>query len=248
MRSSCGGWMYCETCHERLKTGARKCPSCGHAVKGDRDLGSASVRDTAIPTSYSLPPAPTLVDEKPAVAETRREPAVAEARREPAKAPSNAAAARPSAPRAPAPKPSQPEPRRVAASLELGPERVRELLIERPELIEPGLSIYAGRDGGPSGANFDTGVGRIDLLARDRAAGWVVAMVAQASQGKEIVGELLQLIGWVRKHLSAEGQEVRGVVLFDAIPENLGYAAAALSDTVEFKRYRVGVSLEKIAI
>jgi hypothetical protein len=238
--------MYCETCHERLKTGARKCPSCGHAVKGDRDLGSASVRDAAIPTSYSLPPAPKLVEEKPVAAETKREPAKAQPSA--AAAQPSAAAAKPSAPRAPALKPSQPEPRRAAASLELGPERVRELLIERPELIEPGLSIYAGRDGGPTGAHFDTAVGRIDLLARDRAAGWVVAMVADASEGKQIIGELLQLIGWVRKHLSAEGQEVRGVVLLDAVPENLGYAAAAISDTVEFKRYRVGLSLEKIEI
>jgi hypothetical protein len=55
-------------------------------------------------------------------------------------------------------------------------------------------------------------------------------------------------MGWVRKHLSAEGQEVRAVVLVDSIPEDLGYAAAAVSDTVEFKVYRVGLTIEKIEV
>jgi hypothetical protein len=37
-------------------------------------------------------------------------------------------------------------------------------------------------------------------------------------------------------------------VLVDSVPEDLGYAAAAVSDTVEFKRYRIGLTLEKVEV
>jgi hypothetical protein len=226
--------MYCETCHERLKTGTRKCPSCGHAAKGGRDLGSGSVRDSANTAAYSLPPAPTLVVEEPKVAETKAKTKKPQPRPEAQKA---------SPERKPASKPSSAVP-----SFDLSPDGIRNLLIAHPELIEEGLSIHTNDGGDASGARFETSVGKIDLLARDQAAGWVVVMVAEPAQGKELVGEMLQLMGWVRKHLSAEGQEVRGIVLLDSVPEDLGYAAAAVADTVEFNRYHVGVTLEKVDV
>lgn len=138
--------------------------------------------------------------------------------------------------------------RSAEPSFDLSPEGIRDLLIARPEMIEEGLRIHTGRDGGASGARLATSVGRIDLLARDAASGWVIVLVAESDQGKELVGDLLQLMGWVRKHLSAEGQEVRAIVLVDEIPEGLGYVAAAVSDSVEFKRYQVGLTLEKVDV
>jgi len=227
--------MYCETCHERLKTGARKCPNCGHAIQGGgRDLGSGSVRDTASTSAYSLPPAPTLVKEEPKVTESKVEARKPQPRPMVQKAPPA---------KAPAPRPS-----RGAPSFDLSPDGIRDLLIAHPELIEEGLTIHQNDGGGASGARFETSVGKIDLLARDQAAGWVVVMVAEPAQGKELVGDMLQLMGWVRKHLSSEGQEVRGIVLVDSVPEDLGYAAAAVANTVEFNRYRVGVTLERVEV
>jgi len=143
----------------------------------------------------------------------------------------------------PDPSPSSDEP-----NFELSPDGIRDLLIARPELIEEGLRVHTDDDGAASGARFETSVGTIDLLARDTAAGWVIVLIAESGQSKELVGDLLQLMGWVRKHLSAEGQEVRAVVLVDSVPEDLGYAAAAVSDSVEFKLYRVGLTLEKIDV
>jgi hypothetical protein len=226
--------MYCETCHERLKSGARRCPSCGHAAKGGRDLGSASVRDTANPTSYSLPPAPTLVE---------KEPKAVEARAETKKPQVRPPVQKPEPVKKPAPRSSG-----GAPSFDLSPDGIRDLLIAHPELIEEGLTVHTKDGGGASGARFETSVGKIDLLARDRSAGWVVIMVADSGQGKELISDMLQLIGWVRKHLSSEGQEVRGIVLVDSVPEGLGYAAAAVAHTIEFARYRIGVTLEKVDV
>jgi len=168
---------------------------------------------------------------------------VAEAKSDTPKPQPRAAAPNPS----PAKKPA-PTPRRAAPSFDLSANGIRDLLIAHPELIEEGLSILTDDDGVEIGARFKTSVGKIDLLARDRSSGWVVIMVAEPGQGKELVGEMLQLIGWVRKHLSSKGQEVRGIVLVDSVPEDLGYAAAAVSDTVEFNRYRIGVTLEKVDV
>ena len=226
--------MYCETCQERLKSGARKCPNCGHATQKGRNLGSGSVRGTTTQTAYSLPLAPQLVEEEPKVAETKAK----EAKKQPRPAVRKASPAKKSAP-----KPSRAEPK-----FELSPDGIRDLLIARPEWIEEGLCHHTDGDDDAAGARFETSVGRIDLLARDAASGWVVGLVAESGQGKELMGDLLQLMGWVRKHLSAEEQEVRGIVLVDSAPEDLGYAAAAVSDTVEFKLYRVGLTLEKIDV
>jgi RecB family endonuclease NucS len=192
------------------------------------------VRDTANSTSYSLPPAPTLVEEEHKVAEN--------------KAATPKPKSRPTTKKArPAQKPAS-KPNTSESSFDLSPEGIRDLVIARPEMIEEGLSAHNGSDGGASGARFETSVGKIDLLARDAASGWVIVLVAESGEGKELVGDLLQLMGWVRKHLSTEGQEVRAIVLVDEVPEDLGYAAAAVSDTVEFKRYQVGLTIEKIDI
>jgi hypothetical protein len=232
--------MYCESCHERLKSGTRRCPSCGHAAKGNPDLGSGSVRDAANSTAYSLPPAPKLVKEESKVAATK----VKETKDQP-----RTTARKTSAEKAAPPKPrNAPKPSSAEPSFDLSPDGIRDLLIARPELIEEGLCLHTGGDGAASGARFETSVGKIDLLARDSSAGWVVVLIAEPGQGKELIGDLLQLMGWVRKHLSAEGQEVRAVVLVDTVPEDLGYAAAAVSDTVEFKVYRVGLTIEKIEV
>ncbi|MBW2543405.1 MAG: DUF91 domain-containing protein [Deltaproteobacteria bacterium] len=145
--------------------------------------------------------------------------------------------------KAPAPKPGG-----GAPSFDLSPDGIRDLLIAHPELIEEGLTIHTEDGGRAIGGRFETSVGKIDLLARDQSAGWVVVMVAEPNREKELVGEMLQLMGWVRKHLSTKGQEVRGIVLVDSVPEDLGYAAAAVADTVEFNRYRVGVTLEKVDV
>jgi hypothetical protein len=236
----CGGQMYCESCHERLKSGARRCPSCGHAAQESQDLGSGSVRDATIPTAYSLPPAPKLVKEEPEVAETKVKQTKNRPRSTAQKtSPVEESASKPKS----APKPSSAEP-----NFDLSPDGIRDLLIAHPELIEEGLRVHPGGDGAASGARFETSVGTIDLLARDAASGWVIVLVAESDQCKELVGDLLQLMGWVRKHLSAEGQEVRAVVLVDSVPEDLGYAAAAVSDTVEFKLYKVGLTLEKVDV
>ena len=121
------------------------------------------------------------------------------------------------------------------------------LIAEQPSLIEPGLEIYS-EEGEAIGVGYGTAVGTIDLLARDDLGAWVVILVAEPNRGKELVGDLLQRIGWVRRHLGTSGEEVRGIVLLDSLPDELGYAAAAVADTVEFKIYRLELTFEPVIL
>ena len=142
------------------------------------------------------------------------------------------------------PRPSANEP----SSSSLGRDEVLTLVAEQPELIESGLRVHSDRKGEAVGVGFATDVGEIDLLARDSAGGWVLIVVAGDDPEKELVGELLQLMGWVRKHLGKKGQEVRAIVLLDTLPDDLGYAAAAVADSLEFKRYRLALTFEPVEV
>lgn len=147
-------------------------------------------------------------------------------------------------------KPSAPAPVRDSEA-ELGgglrPQDVLAMLVEDPSLIEPGLEVYT-EDGEAIGVGYSTAVGDIDLLARDDAGAWVIILVVAPDRSKELVSELLQRIGWVRRHLGSSEEEVRGIVLLDELPDDLGYAAAAVSDTVEFKLYRFQLSFEPVIL
>lgn len=121
------------------------------------------------------------------------------------------------------------------------------ILEGQPGLIEPGLEVYRA-EGKGTGVGYPTEVGEIDLLARDDAGAWVVIQVAQPGCGKEVVDELLQRMGWVRRHLGSPGAEVRGIVLLESLPDDLGYAAAAVAGTVEFKLYRLRLDFEAVIV
>jgi hypothetical protein len=139
----------------------------------------------------------------------------------------------PQAPKAPRAKP---------VSFTLDPAEVRALVAATPELIEPGLRVY--QDSG----SVPTAVGEIDLLAIDDAGGLVVVMVAEGEPGKDVVLELLERIGFVRTEVAEDGQEVRGLLLAERLPEPTRYTIAALGGTVSVKSWRVGLTFDDLPI
>jgi RecB family endonuclease NucS len=106
--------------------------------------------------------------------------------------------------------------------------------------------VFRNDQGEPVGADYSCGVGDIDLLATDARGGLVVVMVSERGQGEELVAEVLQRVGWVRKHLGEGRRKVRGIVLCEQPPESLSYAASAVADTVSFKTYRVALTFEDL--
>ena len=232
--------MYCQSCQTKLSPRDQTCPTCGRRVASVRDLGAASGNEDS--KSFPLPPAQAMDDDSMSGTKPPKQAAgkpAAKGNHKRQKSRKERGKIRRQAPSEPAPEPE------AASGFGLDPQDVLRLLIDQPGLIEEGLEIYT-EDGKSIGAGFPTAVGDIDLLARDDSGAWVVVAVAEPERGKEIVGDLLQRIGWVRRHLGQSGEEVRGIVLLDNLPDDLGYTAAAVADTVEFKLYQLALTFEPV--
>jgi RecB family endonuclease NucS len=98
------------------------------------------------------------------------------------------------------------------------------------------------------GAKFPSPVGEIDVLARDPKGDFVVIMVPERDETVNVVGGILQRMGWVRKHVASEKKDVRGVVVLEQLPEEVAYAAAGTAGAVAFKAFRVALTFHDIDI
>jgi hypothetical protein len=229
--------MYCQSCRTKLSPRDKSCPTCGRRITGNPELGAGTSNEDSGSKSFPLPPAQALdedsmPDTRPPKEASKEAPAAMEKREGRSERRGRAS-------------------RKAAASASpsgLGREEILRILIDQPGLVEPGLQVYVDEKGKAIGAGYPTAVGEIDLLARDDSGSWVVIAVAEPDQGKEIVSDLLQRMGWVRRHLGQSGDEVRGIVLLDQMPDDLGYAASAVSDSVEFKLYQMQLTFEAVIL
>ena len=128
------------------------------------------------------------------------------------------------------------------------PARIRRMLVEDPELLEEGLSVYTDNKGAAVGVGFSTPVGTIDLLARDADESLVIVLVADLGREADLAAQILQCMGWVGKHLVRAKHTVRGMILASEVPESLLYAAAALPDSVAIVTYRMALTFEPVEV
>lgn len=244
--------MNCRSCNTRMPAGSGACPNCGHVERNsgfiDRPGDSASRISTGAnklapsslsPASDSGAASYELDEEVELPLESAVGKAEPPARKKQAR---KAAAARPAKVRKPAPEPPAGE------SLVLDTARIRQLIREQPELIEAGLSAHTDDAGAEIGLDFETEVGCIDLLGEGVDGALVVVMIAEPGGGAGVVPEVLLRMGWVRKHLVKSPQAVRAIVLLEEVDEELGYAAAAVADTVEFRTCRMAISFDPVEV
>ena len=129
-------------------------------------------------------------------------------------------------------------------------------LVLVPGNHDEGLRDYAGMQFGDVEIHRDavhvTAQGRRYLVMHGdefdvvvRTAKWLALL---GDRGYELALWLNRPLNWVRRHLGKSGEEVRGIVLLDSLPDDLGYAAAAVSDSVEFKLYQVELTLESVIV
>jgi hypothetical protein len=244
--------MLCKVCNTRSNASGSNCPNCGsHSVtktRGEKPaltttLPQLEIDDDTLhePMDAAVGAEPNAPDELDVTLDDVQEVEL----NEPSEVGSAAAAGEPvdleekdDPPGATAARP----PQRFGPFGPPDPVGLRVMLAEDPEILEPGLAVFASEKGTLLGAGYTSAVGEIDLLARDADGGLVVVMVAESHEGPELIGGVLQRIGWVRKHLAGRGQDVRGIVLMERAPESIVYAAAAVADTVAFKTYQVALT------
>jgi len=260
--------MLCKSCNTRLDDGTRVCPNCGHqetylgqtgsGARGNRPApaaGPASSSSRLSPSMYSPRKKAEADDlELEDAVEPSRPAAQAMSGRKPAPRP----AARPSAPPTRNPSssgsasrsrpaaPPQPASMGFDSDLSLEPDQLLSIVCEDPELLEPGLQVYEDNAGKPLGIGFSTDVGDIDLLARSADGGWVIVYFDDGQT--DIMAAMLMRMGWVRKHLVKDGEGVRAIVIAERVDPEVGYAAAAMADSIEFKSCRLTLRFDSISV
>lgn len=117
---------------------------------------------------------------------------------------------------------------------------LRDYLAVNLHLIEHGLELFSS-ESGTSGVEYKTGIGRIDILARDTQGDFVVIELKVSRGPDDVAGQILRYVNWVRKHLS-EGKRVRGVIIAQHISDKIKYAIAS-DPLVSAREYQLLISI-----
>jgi hypothetical protein len=97
---------------------------------------------------------------------------------------------------------------------------------------------------GRDGIEFQTDVGRIDILAVDDTGAFIVFELKRGHSPDHAIGQLLRYMGWVKRTIGKD-QKVRGVIVAKTIGEGLRYAISMISDVSLFE-YEVSFQLKLV--
>jgi hypothetical protein len=119
---------------------------------------------------------------------------------------------------------------------------LRNYLSKNLGLIEPGLRLYEEEE--ITGIEFPVGGRFIDILAVDKAGGYVVIELKVSRGYDRTIGQLLRYMSWIQKNL-AEQRKVRGVIVAGQITDDLMLAASWIPD-VKLVEYEISFSIKPI--
>ncbi|MBE0534981.1 MAG: DUF91 domain-containing protein [Phycisphaerae bacterium] len=114
------------------------------------------------------------------------------------------------------------------------------------EKLEPGLVLYQDADN-PNivGLEFPV-VGRfVDILAKDRDGNFVVVELKVSKGYDKVVGQTLRYIGWLKKNLATEGEDVRGIIVAREVTEDIILAVSCLKN-VRLVEYRLNIDFRPV--
>jgi hypothetical protein len=99
-------------------------------------------------------------------------------------------------------------------------------------------------DGSLVSQQFPTGIGKIDILAKEKASGkYVVIELKKNQTSDDTIGQLTRYMGWVEEH-KTKGKATKGIIIAAKPDERLRYAMKKVPDT-ELYLYKVDFKLEK---
>lgn len=111
---------------------------------------------------------------------------------------------------------------------------LEELLEHNIEIIEPGMKLISRQ--------LSTEVGRIDLLARDRAGQYTVIELKKGKTDDEVFGQISRYMGWCKKAKSGDSA-VRGIIIARSIGHKLWAAVDAHDTRVDLKQYDIMMNI-----
>lgn len=113
---------------------------------------------------------------------------------------------------------------------------IEDHLIQQLSTLEKGLRFVARQ--------FNTDVGRIDILAEDQKGCRVVIEVKVGEAKDSAVGQVARYLGWFAK---LDEKPPRGMIVAAEFPEGVRYAATAVAN-LTLHAYRVSFSFEPATI
>jgi RecB family endonuclease NucS len=123
----------------------------------------------------------------------------------------------------------------VEASVSLERD-IEDHLIHNLDAIEKGLKFV--------NRQFNTDVGRIDILAEDKNSCRVVIEVKIGEAKDSAVGQIARYLGWFAK---LDGRPPRGMLVAAEFPEGVRYAATAVSN-LTLHAYKVSFLFEQTTV
>ena len=119
---------------------------------------------------------------------------------------------------------------------------LEEYIIRDLNQIEPGLVLYSNE--GITGRQYNTEVGRIDILALDKKGDLVVIELKAGTANHSVIGQILGYISWIRQNIS-QGKNVRGIIIADDFDKRVKYASSELSN-ITLKKYEVSFKIKDV--
>lgn len=113
---------------------------------------------------------------------------------------------------------------------------IEDHLVNNLDAIEKDLTLV--------GRQFNTDVGRIDILAKDAAGTRVVIEIKVGEAKDSAIGQIARYLGWFTR---TEGSIPRGILISAEFPEGVRYAATAIPN-LTLLIYKVHFSFERATV
>lgn len=100
-------------------------------------------------------------------------------------------------------------------------------------------ALFQDETGPDAGYEYQTAVGRIDLLAEHKVEDrWLVIELKRGQTSDETVGQVLRYIGAVREEVAGDGDTIEGLIIARDIDDKLRFALSEVP-SVSLRRYEV---------
>ncbi|OPX23931.1 MAG: hypothetical protein B1H03_00025 [Planctomycetales bacterium 4484_113] len=120
---------------------------------------------------------------------------------------------------------------------------LRDIIKSNLGMLEEGMKLFTDSQGA-SGVDYQTPLGRIDLLVTDARDNLVLVELEEGSGDGGLIGNLCAQLGWVQENL-AGNRKVRSIILTSGPSEQLKYAARAVPG-VELMHYEFKFEIKPV--
>ena len=113
-----------------------------------------------------------------------------------------------------------------------------------PAIFKKELEIYEDTEVN-EGQQYPTEIGPIDILAVEpKSKSFVVIELKKGRPSDRVIGQILRYMGWVKKNLCTDGQDVKGLVICRDRDSKLSYALE-MTNNIDVRYYSVSFKLRE---